>query len=274
MRHIKTANSLILLAMIGVASTTSAFAQKTGVPTLSPAEQVLEASGRQGRYTFLVFHKTDDAAKQAMVAAVKKGIADKGGDASVAFVSILSPVEKKLVDKLGISRAPMPLCVAFAPNGAVTSLYRKSPSSTEVAKAFVTPTMTRCMKAMQDNKIVLVCVQNASQTPLPTAVKEFQADPDFKNRIATVMFDPQDPAEGDFLKQLSLDAANSQNIATVMLAPPGVLVGKYKADATQTQIASELHAAGKCCDDPNCKHHKHTHTKAPATTQKSPATRR
>jgi hypothetical protein len=130
------------------------------------------------------------------------------------------------------------------------------------------------MKAMQDGKIVLVCVQSTPQSTTPPAVLEFQADPDFKNRIATVDFDPQDPAEGDFLKQLTMDAANSEKIATVMLAPPGVLVGKYQASATQSQIAAELHAAGKCCDDPNCKHHKHTHTKAPATTQKTPAKRR
>ena len=273
MKHIHPKYSLILLALIGLSSASTTFAQQAQ-SALSPAEQVLEMSGQQGRFTFLVFHKTEDAAKQAMVAAVKRGIADKAGDASIAFVSVASPAEKRLVDKLGISRAPMPLCVAFAPNGAVTGLFRKAPSVNEVTKAFVTPTMTRCMKAMQDGKIVLVCVQSSSQSTIPAAVIEFQADPDFKNRIATVDFDPQDPAEGDFLKQLTMDAANSENIATVMLAPPGVLVGKYQANATQSQIAAELHAAGKCCDDPNCKHHKHTHTKAPATSQKAPAKRR
>jgi hypothetical protein len=36
------------------------------------------------------------------------------------------------------------------------------------------------------------------------------------------------------------------------------MVGKFPATATKAQLASELHAAGKCCDDPNCKHnHKH-----------------
>jgi hypothetical protein len=40
----------------------------------------------------------------------------------------------------------------------------------------------------------------------------------------------------------------------VVLAPPGVLVGKFPASATSDQIGAALHAAGKCCNDPNCKH--------------------
>jgi hypothetical protein len=40
----------------------------------------------------------------------------------------------------------------------------------------------------------------------------------------------------------------------VIMAPPGVLVGKFAAATTRDQIVTKLHAAGKCCDDPNCKH--------------------
>jgi hypothetical protein len=42
----------------------------------------------------------------------------------------------------------------------------------------------------------------------------------------------------------------------VVLAPPGVLVGKYPAGVTKDQIGAALHAAGKCCNDPNCIHNK------------------
>ena len=42
----------------------------------------------------------------------------------------------------------------------------------------------------------------------------------------------------------------------VVLAPPGVLVGKYQGTVSTEQIATDLHAAGKCCNDPNCKHNK------------------
>lgn len=243
-------------------------------PPASRAEQALDESAQQGRFTFVVFYKADDAATQAMVRAVKKGIAAKGENAATLLVNVASPAEQKLVDKLGIRRAPMPLCVAFAPNGVVTALHRKAPSQIEVAKAFVTPTMMSCMKAMQAGKIVLICIQVPPHTAAPSAVEEFELSPEFKGRTATVTLDTQDPLETEFLSQLKLDAANTEGIATVMLAPPGVLVGKFKPEASLEEMAAELHAAGKCCNDPNCKHHKAGAKLPPSTTQKAPATRR
>jgi hypothetical protein len=35
-----------------------------------------------------------------------------------------------------------------------------------------------------------------------------------------------------------------------------VLVGKFGPAVTKDEIAAALHAAGKCCNDPNCKHNK------------------
>ena len=165
----------------------------------------------------------------------------------------------------------MPLCVGFAPNGAVTGLFQKVPTAEEFANAFVTPTMSRCMKNMQAGKIVFVCVQGSTDASVATGVSSFQSAPEFKDRVATVALDTTDPAEGDFLKQLEIDAANSANITTVLLAPPGVLVGKYTAEVSFEKMAADLHAAGKCCDDPNCKHHKPQAGKANATTTNKPA---
>ena len=258
-----------LLATMVCLAATAAYCQQP-----SPAEQTLAKNAEAGRYTFLVFYKQDGPATQSMLQAVKQNTAARADEASVSLVPAGHPSEKRLVAKLGVGRAPMPLCVVLAPNGAVTGLFQKSPSAKEVANAFATLTMTHCMKAMQDGKIVLICVQDGLNVATAPAVEEFQADAQFKNRVATVSLDPSDPAETEFLEQLGLDAANQQAIATVILAPPGVLVGKYKFDALHTEMAAELHAAGKCCDDPNCKHHKHTHTNAKSAAQQSPTTRR
>ena len=53
---------------------------------------------------------------------------------------------------------------------------------------------------------------------------------------------------------MEIDPAAFSGSTVVVLAPPGVLVGKFPATATAAEIAAKLHAAGKCCDDPNCKH--------------------
>jgi hypothetical protein len=253
-----------LLATIVSLVATAAYCQQP-----SPAEQTLANNAEAGRYTLLVFYKQEGPATQSMLQAVKQHTSSRTDEASVILVPVGHPSEKRLVEKLGISRAPMPLCVVMAANGAVTGLFQKAPSAQEVANAFVTPTMLHCMKAMQDGKIVLISVErNGDGTPA-AAVTGFQADPHYQNRVATVSFNPADPRETDFLKQLDLDADNKGAIATILLAPPGVLVGKYKANASHAEMAEELAAAGKCCDDPNCKHHKHTHTNAKSAQQNS-----
>ena len=59
------------------------------------------------------------------------------------------------------------------------------------------------------------------------------------------------------MKDMQLDPASVTSTTITMLAPPGVLIGKFGPKATKDEMASALAKAGKCCDDPNCKHHEH-----------------
>jgi hypothetical protein len=92
------------------------------------------------------------------------------------------------------------------------------------------------------------------KAPLPMGAAEFLADPSFHARAATESFVVSDPAEGRFLRDLELDPTTLSGSTVVVLAPPGALVGKFSSTATAAEIAAKLHAAGKCCNDPNCKH--------------------
>jgi hypothetical protein len=65
-----------------------------------------------------------------------------------------------------------------------------------------------------------------------------------------------DPAEDRFLRDMEINPADASGSALEVLAPPGMLVGKFPSTATTADIAAQLHAAGKCCNDPNCKHNK------------------
>ena len=56
-------------------------------------------------------------------------------------------------------------------------------------------------------------------------------------------------------------------ISAALLAPPGVLIGKYNSAATKNEVMAALHKAGKCCDDPNCKHNHGTSTQRPANSR-------
>lgn len=219
----------------------------------SQSQQVLEAAASNQKYTFLVFYKDNGSATQAMAQTVKRGIESRGDRAALAFVDVANPVEKGLVDRFGISRAPMPLTIAVAPNGAMTKLIPTTISDEQIEKSFVTPAMSHCMKSMQDGRLVFVCIQSGAKPTIPAGVRAFSSEPEFKGRVVIVPVQVGDPTEAELVRELESDVA-AKGSTTVFLAPPGVLVGKFGPTATKDQLAIALHKAGQCCEDENCKH--------------------
>lgn len=233
----------------------------------SKAQQTIDKAAEEGKYTFLLFFKQNDEATKAMAATIKAGLADKAEQAVVASAQVGLPAEQALVTKYDVSRAPMPMTVVIAPNGAMTGIFSQKLTVEALNDAFVTPTMMVAMKSLQAGKLVLVTVQGSAKGAAPAALKDFQSDPHFKDRLVTVSMQAADPKEGKFLGQMQLDP-KTKSTHTVLLAPPGVLVGKFDSIASKDEIAAALAKAGKCCDDPNCKHHQ----AAPTSTNPPPRT--
>jgi hypothetical protein len=220
----------------------------------SKAQQVLAESAEQQKYTFLVFYREDNQATRTMAQTLQAGLGQRSDQASICYVSVSDPAEQALVKKFGVSRAPLPFTLAVAPNGAVTALISQKITDSQIASAFVTVGMADCMKAMQDRKLVLVCVHPSARSQTPAAALEFQSDPEFKDRISVISIQANDSSEAPFLKQMEIVPASLKGSTMVFLAPPAVLVGKFASHATKAEMAAALHKAGKCCDDPNCKH--------------------
>ncbi len=241
-------------------------ANAQGTPSGSQAQQALDASAAAQKYTFLVFFKDNSPATQAMAQTVKQGVEARSDRATLSFVNVANPAEKPLIDRFGVSRAPMPLTVAVAPNGAMTKLTPTSITDQQIEQSFVTPAMAHCMKSMQDGRLVLVCIQSNPQPIIPTGVRDFANDPEFKNRTVIVPVHTANPTEAELVRQLEADSPSKGN-TTVFLAPPGVLVGKFGPTASKDQLAVALHKAGQCCDDPNCKHN---HAAQPSTAAQRP----
>ncbi|MGE0769243.1 MAG: hypothetical protein AB7L90_22590 [Hyphomicrobiaceae bacterium] len=232
------------------------------------AQQVLTQSAEAQKYTFLLFYREDNPATRAMAETLKMGVAKRADRATLCYVSVTDPAEQAVVKRFGVSRAPLPFALAVAPNGAITGLFSQKLADANLDGAFVTPGMAQCMKSMQDKKLVLVCVHASARATTPTAVKEFQSDPEFKDRVAVISVQAHDPTEAQFLKQMEIVPAKTSGSTIVFLAPPAVLVGKFTSTATKAEMAAALHKAGKCCDDPNCKH-----GHGPQATKNSNATR-
>src|SRR5262249_26213736 len=141
----------------------------------SKAEQALRQASAQQKYSFLLFYKDNGSATQAMAKTLQDGVGKRADRATFCFVDVNDPAEKAIVDRFGASRTPLPLTIAVAPNGAMTGIFPKSLSDEHLADSFVTPTMTKCMKSMQEGKLVLVCVYGTAQATVPLAVEQFCA---------------------------------------------------------------------------------------------------
>ena len=251
-----------LIALSGVSFVSAQ--QPAAKAPASKAQAAIEQAAKDGKFTFVMFYKTTDAASNAMAATLKEALTEKSEQAVVTYVQVGNPAEQALVAKYDVSRAPMPMTIALAPNGAMTGMFAQRVTAEKLGEAFVTPTMMFAMKNLQENKLVLITVQGAAKAPAPVAIKDFQSDPHFKDRIVTIGMTAADPQEAKLVGQLQIDP-KTKVTHTALLAPPGVMVGKFDAVASKDEIAAALAKAGKCCDDPNCKHHQHAPAPRSAT---------
>lgn len=225
-----------------------------GLLTYSAAHANPQAqAAAEGKTIYLVFYRSWDAAAQAVGQAVKTHADKHAGRATWAAVGITDPAQKALVDKYQVGRAPMPLVLGVHPNGAITGVFQKPMTEAEFVQTLVSPANAECMKGLQANRLVLLCVQTAAQQPVPQGVKDFQADPHFGQRTQVLTVQLKDPNEASFFAHLQIDPQTAAPV-TVFMAPPGVLVGRFPPTASKAELSQALHKAGKCCDDKNCKH--------------------
>jgi hypothetical protein len=222
----------------------------------SPGQEALAQAASQQKFALVLFYRTADRLTESIAKTLADAVAKRSDQAVDIHVQVTNAAEKPLVDTFKIGRAPMPLVVAIAPNGAITGIFQQKFEERFLAEALVTPGMAHCMKKMQEGKLVLLCVDSTRTATVPAAVGDFKIDPQFKDRLVVVSLISDDTNETRFLKSLEIDPARFEGSTMVLMAPPGTIVGKYAADATKEKLAADLHAAGKCCDDPNCKHAK------------------
>jgi len=213
---------------------------------------------KANKYLFVFFHKTEDsqtqAARKTLDTAMER-IADRA--LSVA-VNITDPSEKAIVNKFGVSRAPMPLILVLAPNGAITRAFVRNFEEKEFAEAFVSPCEEECLKLLQGRKLVFVCVQNESTQNNAEAmegVQQFKADKRYARLTEIVTVDPSDETEVEFLKKVRVDPATEEAI-TVVLAPPGRPIGTFKGATNKNALVAVFQkgcAPGSGCCGPKKK---------------------
>ena len=240
----------LLLALLGVLATALLVSDCLAKNTTG-----LDPTSREARYQFLLFWKQADAATSQARQTLDAFASQQDRELIVSDIRVGDPATQDLVKQYGVSRAPMPLVLAVAPNGAVTEAIMHPIDDKKLAAAIVSPASADCLKGMQDGKIVFVCVRSKrkkTEKGVLDGVYEFAADDNYREATQIVRVDPADPQEGAFLKQLKIDPQTSSPV-TVMVAPSGGMLGTYVGPTTKAEFVKTLtDSKSSCCPGGKC----------------------
>ena len=225
-------------------------AQGTGVG-MAAMEQAAQAK----KYLFVFFWKEENDETAAMRKVFEAATKKAAGKAQSAAVHITDASEKQIVKKFELDRAPMPLALAIAPNGAIMGGFPKKFTEGDLLDAFASPCSEQCMKALQDGKLVFLCVQNKnikSSEEAMRGVHDFKADARYSQATEVVMLDPVDSAETKFLADLKIDPRTPEAI-TAFLVPPGSVIAEFKGPTYKDGLVDTLQkAASSTCGPGGC----------------------
>lgn len=216
-------------------------------------EAVIQAVA-DNKYLFAFFWSSDSDQTAAMKKVFEEATAKVADRAATVSVRVNDPAERGIVKKYDLERAPMPLVLAIAPNGAITGGFPTQFDEQQLLDAFASPSTERCMKALQDGKLVFLCVQNDSTKSNEDAlrgVQDFKSDERYASATEVVVLDPRDTAETSFLGDLKIDPETTTAV-TAFLAPPGTVIAEYQGATTKDALITALQQANTGCGPGGC----------------------
>lgn len=208
-----------------------------------PAMQALKKAALANRHLLVFMYARDDEATRAGRTKFDVEAAKLAGQADRVVLDRAAGADAELVARYSLRTAPTPLILMFAPNGAVTGGFRAADVTAEkLTKMLASPAKQRCLSALQERKLVLLCVQNATTPSAGEArvgAEAFKADARFGDSTELVTVDPADASERDFLAELKVPEEPSR-ARTVFLAPPGVMLGVFEGATTASTFEMAL----------------------------------
>jgi hypothetical protein len=230
--------------------------------TATDPDLAVQQAGSAGKYALLCLWRGDGEVAEVRDFRSRFATAAAASPASTKAVAVQArvddPASAALVKRLGLERAPLPLILAVAPNGAVTRAYPQTPED-NFAAAFVGPGFAGCIKAMQDGKLAVLRVgseQAPGMSEMRTAADTFAARPELSGQAAVIAIDPTSADEAGLLQALGIDASAGTPLVA-LVAPPGRLVTALPHPVTSAQLDDALASAlaggcGPSCGTPNC----------------------
>ena len=214
----------------------------------------IQKAASENKYIFILFYKEKNE-KTRQLQKVFDDNAYKLKEAKSISININNPDEKTTIERFKLLHSPMPFVIVLAPNGAITGGF-SSFTPQQLVNSVISKGAASCLKALQERKLVLLCIQNkktAHNRLTLQAANAFKKDPRFSNATEVVVIDPSDTHEYSFLNQLAINPHSSES-TIALISPPATVIGKYQGYITKEQLVSNLKKAtsGCCCKGGKC----------------------
>jgi len=207
--------------------------------------EAIVAAQNNKQYLFVLFYDTKGESLTAMESSVND-FKNKSSEKILFYKArTTDDKEQDVIKVYGINRAPLPLLLVFAPNGAVTGGFPKEVSMDSLEKSIVPTVVMNALKTVQDGKIALVLLQNIKtkfNNESSKAAEEFAGDSTMKGYVDIIKADPSDPKNSDFLSSSKL-SKDITEATVVFIVPPGSIAGVYKGKITKDTLVT---AFSKC----------------------------
>lgn len=253
---------VLVLVLVSLMSTVlvSEVAAQAPQPAPNRGLTAIDAAAKANRYLFIFFFRQDDPQTRAMGEIFSGATNALAARADSVVVPITDPSEAGMVTKFRVSQAPMPIVLVLAPNGAVTASFPGTFTREQLLGAFGTPSTERLLGAMQQGKLVVLCLQNGRtrlNAEAMNGVRAFKADQRYATATEVLMLDPNSAPERPLLAKLGMNVP-VEEATTILMAPPGTIIGTFKGATDKNQIITTLTSAisncatgcqpgGQCC---------------------------
>jgi hypothetical protein len=211
----------------------------------------MERAFKGGKHAFILFYRPAQSEDRKMADTLTRAEANLRARAMFVQVDISSRVESRLIDKYRVRQAPLPLTLAMAPNGAIVRAFTRTVDENALAAAFASPKVADLFKALQEKKLVTLCLQGAAtkhNDESRQAAQQFVGDPKLKGLAVLIVADPR--KEADLLKRCRITSPPMES-TVLMIVPPGRLVATVAGATTKAALLAKLTAALSSCG-PGC----------------------
>lgn len=238
----------VLVSLVSTVFVSEVLAQSPQ-PAPNKGLAAIDRAAKANKYLFIFFFREDDPETRAMGEVFNNATNALAARADSVAVRITDPSETGIVTRFRVNQAPMPLVLVLAPNGAVTSSFPGKFTREQLLSAFGTPSTERLLGAMQQGKLVVLCLQNGRtrmNTEAMNGVRAFKADQRYSSATEVLMLDPNSAAERPLLAKLGMNTP-PEEATTILMAPPGSIIGTFKGATDKNQIITTLTSAISSC---------------------------